>query len=571
VRDGNNTLQNPNGGHAHQQGQSWMGFAWKLRERLALTRGRSTAIAVSNDIVLGSIVANAPTQATAVLEVFLADDNDGNLLNGTPHTPELAWACAQHSLPNPAPPGVPNDECTSPFELSNAVNGPFTTTGASTSAPAFLCGFGGNDVWFVYPVGAAGQLDVRTCGHAGWDTVIEVYSGVCGNLSVVACNDDDCNGRQSRLQVAVEPGVHFVRVGGYQGASGTFSLEVAGPIGSLVGVREEFGVACGAATRSFYEEFRYATFDLSHTTMRMTRYGDRYAVGTGGAFVVPTAAATVLPLGDDTELTIALPAPFPFAGGTTSTLAVCSNGFVSTAPSGDETTRPSWQEWYASTGARWGSWHDFDPTAAGGGRVKREDVGSRVIVTWDGVHTWNTASPNTLQLQFDLATGDVTFVWLAVTDVSSLFLVGHVGVGGSALHLGPRDLSADVPAGFATGGGEVLPPTLAGNHARLGETLTLTSTFPTEPTIGLLLLGLQRLDPGVSLDAFGLPGCRQHSSAEAVLVQVPVAGVASHVLPIPPDGRLLGLPLVGQSVAVSPAANATGLAFSRGLALVVGW
>ncbi|MCA8974453.1 MAG: hypothetical protein KDC98_07010, partial [Planctomycetes bacterium] len=39
---------------------------------------------------------------SAVLEVFIADDNDGNLNNGTPHHPQLAAACNAHSLPYPA-------------------------------------------------------------------------------------------------------------------------------------------------------------------------------------------------------------------------------------------------------------------------------------------------------------------------------------------------------------------------------------------------------------------------------------------------------------------------------------
>jgi hypothetical protein len=45
------------------------------------------AIALTNDIVIGTIVADATTRPSAVLEVFLADDNDGNLANGTPHSP----------------------------------------------------------------------------------------------------------------------------------------------------------------------------------------------------------------------------------------------------------------------------------------------------------------------------------------------------------------------------------------------------------------------------------------------------------------------------------------------------
>ncbi len=102
IRNGNNTRQYPSGSGVHDQGESWMGFAWKLRQNLRTSLGTTQALAISNDIVLGSIVANAIDQQSAVREVFLADDNDGNLLNGVPHYAELVAACNVHNLPYPA-------------------------------------------------------------------------------------------------------------------------------------------------------------------------------------------------------------------------------------------------------------------------------------------------------------------------------------------------------------------------------------------------------------------------------------------------------------------------------------
>ncbi|MBL8725619.1 MAG: hypothetical protein JNK49_16375 [Planctomycetes bacterium] len=101
IRTGTNGRQYPTGNGVHAQGESWMGFAWKLRQNLRASLGSALAIATSNDIVLGSIAANAGNQADAVLQVFLADDDDGNLANGTPHHSELAAACQAHSLPYP--------------------------------------------------------------------------------------------------------------------------------------------------------------------------------------------------------------------------------------------------------------------------------------------------------------------------------------------------------------------------------------------------------------------------------------------------------------------------------------
>jgi hypothetical protein len=101
IRTGTNNRQYPTGSGVHAQGESWMGFAWKLRQNLRAALGPAQAIAISDDIVLGSIAANAVNQPDAVLQVFLADDDDGNLANGTPHHAELAAACMAHSLPYP--------------------------------------------------------------------------------------------------------------------------------------------------------------------------------------------------------------------------------------------------------------------------------------------------------------------------------------------------------------------------------------------------------------------------------------------------------------------------------------
>jgi hypothetical protein len=101
IRDGNNTHQYPGGSGPHAQGQSWMGFAWKFRQNLRAGLGTPQAIAISNDVVLASIAANASNQADAVVAAFQADDNDGLLGNGTPHYAELVAACNVHNLPYP--------------------------------------------------------------------------------------------------------------------------------------------------------------------------------------------------------------------------------------------------------------------------------------------------------------------------------------------------------------------------------------------------------------------------------------------------------------------------------------
>jgi hypothetical protein len=101
LRSGTNNQQYPQGSGPHAQGLSWMGFAWKFRESLRQSLGAAQAIAISNDVVLASIAANAVSQPDAVVAAFLADDDDGILGNGTPHRAHLVAACQAHNLPFP--------------------------------------------------------------------------------------------------------------------------------------------------------------------------------------------------------------------------------------------------------------------------------------------------------------------------------------------------------------------------------------------------------------------------------------------------------------------------------------
>lgn len=102
LRTGLNTRQYPPPSEVHDAGEVFMGFAWKFRENLRTAFGTTAAVQISDTVVLGSIAANATDQPSAVNQIFLADDNDGNLTNGTPHYAQLEPACLAHNLPYPA-------------------------------------------------------------------------------------------------------------------------------------------------------------------------------------------------------------------------------------------------------------------------------------------------------------------------------------------------------------------------------------------------------------------------------------------------------------------------------------
>jgi hypothetical protein len=85
----------------HCLGQVWMGFAWQVRQGLRSALGTGPGTLRAERIVLGSIVANATNAPAAVREVFILDDDDGNLLNGTPNYSSLSAAALSRNLPFP--------------------------------------------------------------------------------------------------------------------------------------------------------------------------------------------------------------------------------------------------------------------------------------------------------------------------------------------------------------------------------------------------------------------------------------------------------------------------------------
>lgn len=120
---------------------------------------------------------------------------------------------------------LPNDECATAVAVVDGTNGPFTSLGASNSPEPWPCATGGSDVWFSYAATSTGEVTAATCG-ANYDSCIEAFSGTCGALTSLGCNDDFCT-LQSSLTFPVLSGqTYYIRVGGFTGAQGNFPLEI---------------------------------------------------------------------------------------------------------------------------------------------------------------------------------------------------------------------------------------------------------------------------------------------------------------------------------------------------------
>jgi hypothetical protein len=103
IRNATNTRTRGSCTEVHCAGESWMGWCWDVRLNLQIALGTAAGIARAEKIVIGSIVADATDQNGAAREVFVLDDDDANLNNGTPNCNPLARACTKRNIANPTP------------------------------------------------------------------------------------------------------------------------------------------------------------------------------------------------------------------------------------------------------------------------------------------------------------------------------------------------------------------------------------------------------------------------------------------------------------------------------------
>ena len=138
-----------------------------------------------------------------------------------------AWAQSGDGSP---PPPV-NDDCANAIVTALSTVEAFDTTDATQMDP-FPCGAtGGPDVWYSFTTATDGDFQFSACG-SGYDTVMEVFTGTCGALTSVQCNDDNfaaCgpgNNSQLTLTGTTSGTTYLVRIGGFNGATGVGQLEI---------------------------------------------------------------------------------------------------------------------------------------------------------------------------------------------------------------------------------------------------------------------------------------------------------------------------------------------------------
>lgn len=359
---------------------------------------------------------------------------------------------------------------------------------------------------------------------------------------------------------------------------GRVLYSTAGPAACVRAASSAYGTGCvQTADTCFYEHFvGAATFDLSNSAMALVHTGSGYLATPSAATVVPpSGAATVLALTDDSETTVALSAAMPVGKtGLTNALTICSNGYVSVASGNGTGFTPTVATMLNAARTGWWCWHDYNPAIVGSGSVKFEEVAGTAYVTWDGVWDFGgttAASANTFQLQFDLATGSVNYVWGAMSLLGNDHLVGF-SEGGASVDPGTTDISAALPATFnaATFANQPLALGVTGAPIASSSITFDTTNIPSSAPFGAILLGLLQFNPGIDLTAIGMPGCFQYTDNAVVLLFLPL-GASSNSLPFSVPNAL-GFTLHSQSVVLAPAAGLTplGAIASNGQSLTIG-
>jgi hypothetical protein len=111
-----------------------------------------------------------------------------------------SWVLISYTTP-PTPPT--NDDCINAIPLTpgavytdNPVDG--TVLGANVDAESAACGSTGPGVWYSIVVPASGDITIQTgddsLGGTGFDSVVEAFSGTCGALTSIGCDDDGVPG-----------------------------------------------------------------------------------------------------------------------------------------------------------------------------------------------------------------------------------------------------------------------------------------------------------------------------------------------------------------------------------------
>jgi gliding motility-associated-like protein len=146
-----------------------------------------------------------------------------------------------YGVPDPTN-DFPCDAFALPEVTPNCNMATFTTVGASDSGlpepgTCGTVGYNGGDVWFSVEVPSNGAIEVSTISGVIVDGAMGIYSGACGSLSLISCNDDfsATNLMPYIYETGLTPGeIIYIRFWEFNNDNpGTFSICVSSPLNDL--------------------------------------------------------------------------------------------------------------------------------------------------------------------------------------------------------------------------------------------------------------------------------------------------------------------------------------------------
>lgn len=189
------------------------------------------------------------------------------------------------TLPPPAP---SNNICTNatPLPVNNScVNTSATSYGATMSMTG-CSGTADDDVWFSFTATNYTQT-IQVSSSSGMDAVVELFSGSCGALTSLYCQDAGfTNGTETINATGLNPGTtYFVRVYDYYSTGGyPFNICIAG--NSIIAGTQPNDEPCNAiALPPVTSDCNYLTFSTTGSTASMGTPAPSACAGGSGAMI----------------------------------------------------------------------------------------------------------------------------------------------------------------------------------------------------------------------------------------------------------------------------------------------
>ncbi|GAB4150831.1 MAG: hypothetical protein Fur0037_19470 [Planctomycetota bacterium] len=336
-----------------------------------------------------------------------------------------------------------------------------------------------------------------------------------------------------------------------------------------------WGVGCVDHRTSIYEDFPVGPTDLGNPTgvnsLLFTPNGSGgYVVSQGSnAWFAPVSAD--LALGDDqVSPAQTLPFSFPFPGGSTSAVGLCSNGYLwldGTSTTADWS--PTVAELLGQAARIAPHWCDLNPTAGGTIHFDVDPVSGDAICTWLGVLQFgSTTNTNTFQIALN-ASGSFELRYMDC--LATNHILAGFSEGNGANDPGASNLSDAWISPLSTGSRTVPLSLTAGARPIIGgPPVALTTDNLAGSSLGVLLLSFTQHNPGIDLSIIGMPGCFQYMGTEAPNIFVPAGNSHVFSLGMPTTTSLSGLPFGCQSAAFNAGANAMGIVTSNAVSMVLG-